>query len=388
MNFAGASLAQITDLLTDGTHYTPPNAGSGIPFLTVKDVSDSGLDFYGAAKISKAEFEKAKSQNSAPQVGDVLFSKDGTVGKVHLVTEQQPFAVLSSLAILRPGQNLHSNYLAHFLRTPAARSAAERRKTGSAIRRIVLRDLANLTIPLPPLDEQRRIAAILDKADALRRKRKRTIELLDSLPNAVFSRMVRTGAKSSRSLGSCLSFITSGGRNWTKYLAEDGDRFIRSLDVQRGWIANKDAVFVAAPDNAEANRTRTQKGDVLLTITGSRIGRASRLPDELAGSFVSQHVAILRPISQKVIPSFLASFLISDAGQQQISKWQYGQTKPGLNFEQIRRFEIPDLPMEEQRSFVRKCDAANNQLDQLKDNFEELEMLFASLQHRAFSGEL
>lgn len=122
------SLADVTDLLTDGTHYTPPNLGEGVPFLTVKDVSEAGLDFENCSRISRAEFEAANRQNSAPKFGDVLFSKDGTVGKVHLVREEKEFAVLSSLAILRPTTTLDASYLAHFLRTPAALDAAEPRR--------------------------------------------------------------------------------------------------------------------------------------------------------------------------------------------------------------------------------------------------------------------
>ncbi|GAB1715041.1 MAG: type I restriction modification enzyme, S subunit [Nitrobacter sp.] len=186
MNWPIASLADATELLTDGTHYTPPDIGEGIPFLTVKDVGSNSLDFIGCSKIATDEYEAARKQNSAPRFGDVLFSKDGTVGKVHLVQENRPFAVLSSLAILRPSKHVDGGYLAHFLRTPSTIDAATKKKTGSAIRRIVLRDLATLEIPLPPLDQQRRIAAILDKADALRRKRRRTLDLLDSLTRSIF----------------------------------------------------------------------------------------------------------------------------------------------------------------------------------------------------------
>ena len=129
---------------------------------------------------------KADAGSSAPQVGDVLFSKDGTVGKVHVVRESKKFAVLSSLAILRPSTRLDSNYLGHILRSPSVVRQASKNKTGSALRRIILGDIKKLTIPLPPLPEQKRIAAILDKADAIRRKRQQAIQLADDFLRAVF----------------------------------------------------------------------------------------------------------------------------------------------------------------------------------------------------------
>ena len=108
--------------------------------------------------------------------------------------------------------------------------------------------------------------------------------------------------------------MTSGGRGWAKHYSDEGDRFIQSLDVQMGSISARDPVFVVPPDNAEARRTRTAVGDVLLTITGSRIGRVAALPAALAGSFVSQHVAILRPDPQVTLPYLYLNYPPSETG--------------------------------------------------------------------------
>src|SRR3546814_3683344 len=100
--------------------------------------------------MAKEEFEKAAAGSSAPILGDVLFSKDGTVGKVSIVRERRDFAVLSSIAILRPNSDLvDSEYLGHALRSPSILDQALRKKTGSAIRRIVLSDLKGIRLPIP-----------------------------------------------------------------------------------------------------------------------------------------------------------------------------------------------------------------------------------------------
>ena len=184
------SIEDVCEVITDGTHYTPPDTGEGIPFLTVKDMADLGLDFNNCSRITSEEYAKAKTGNSAPRQGDVLFSKDGTVGKVHVVIENQDFAVLSSIAILRPKKNiLDSHYFGRVLCAPTTLNQAIKRKTGSAVRRIILKDLKQVQIPLPPIAQQRRIADILDRADAVRRKRKEGIALTEELLRSAFLEM-------------------------------------------------------------------------------------------------------------------------------------------------------------------------------------------------------
>jgi type I restriction enzyme S subunit len=260
---------------------------------------------------------------------------------------------------------------------------------GSTRSKLTKAQAERIPIPLPPLDEQRRIAAILDKADALRRMRKRALDLLENAKNSFVELALRKASRGkTEALGEYLNFITTGGRNWSKYYSLEGSRFIRSLDVQMNSISQEDPVYVAAPENAEARRTRTHKGDVLLTVTGSRIGRVAELPAGLTGSYVSQHVAILRPNLAKLRPKFLSFFLSSREGQRQIQKWQYGQTKPGLNFKQIEGFLIPKISVDQQVRFEGIAERFEALLSVQKDDCMRLTSLFSSLQSRAFSGQL
>ncbi len=299
------------------------------------------------------------------------------------------FAGICSTDILpiKPSQCLDRNYLAHFLSQPAMVDFAASQATGANLPRLSPTQLAKFELPLPPLDEQRRIAAILDHVDKLRTKRQRLDPLVERSIQSLFHEVV--DGIPVEPLGPNLKFVTSGGRGWAKYYAPEGDPFIRSLDVQMNHVSADDLAFVEAPDNAEARRTRTQLGDVLLTITGSRIGRAAALPNAFAGAFVSQHVAIIRPDPNRLLPEFLANFLCAPAlGQHQILNAQYGQTKPGLNFQQIREFSIPMPGLSQQQQFLERL----RRVRRFQSNGEfmqsRLDELFTSLQSRAFRGEL
>jgi type I restriction enzyme, S subunit len=383
------ALEEACELVTDGTHYTPTNTGKGLPFLTVKDVSDYGLDFTHCSMISDHDYRVAKEGNSAPQLGDVLFSKDGTVGKVHVVTTDRPFAVLSSLAILRPLEGeTDANYLGHALRSPLVLEDALSRKTGSAIRRIVLSDLKKVRIPLPRLPEQQRIAKVLDRAEALRSKRRATLAQLDTLTQSIFLDMFGDpesilGRWPTARLGELLEFMTSGSRGWAEHYAASGDLFLRIQNVRRDELLLDDVAFVRAPDTAEARRTRVQPGDVLLSITAD-LGRTAVVPMGLGPTFINQHLSILR--TQALAPRFLSAYLTSPAGQSQVLSRNRQAVKAGLNFDDIRSIVVPLPPMGEQDEFARRIRAVDRLRIGHRASLNGMDSLFRSLQLRAFAG--
>ena len=153
-------LSEVTDLITDGSHRSPPTIDDGRPYVTVKDLSDGRIDLQGCKRIAQAEFRVLEAAGCRPRRGDVLFSKDGTVGKTALVATDDEFVVLSSLAIVRPKLDLIlPAYLYHVMSSQPFIATAVNHKTGVAVRRIVLRTLKKILVPVPPIDEQRRIVA-------------------------------------------------------------------------------------------------------------------------------------------------------------------------------------------------------------------------------------
>lgn len=333
------------------------------------------------------------------QVGDILVSSANSwnlVGKCSWIPELPWRASFGGfVCVLRANRaRADPRFLFHWFSSDRIQALARSfgQKTTN-ISNLNIDRCLRLELALPPLAEQRRIAEVLDRADALRAKRRAALAQLDSLTQSIFLDMfgdpVRSRSQYAEALGKHLLFLTSGGRGWAKFYASSGSRFIRSLDVRMNRIGNDDVAFVAAPNNAEARRTRVMKGDVLLTITGSRIGRVAAAPSELDGAYISQHVAILRVDSTRLLPSFLSYFLSLDVGgQRQIAKSQYGQTKPGLNFEQIERFEVPVPPMKMQLKFAKHVAVIDRLKTTHRAALAELDALFASLQHRAFRGEL
>lgn len=144
--------------ITDGSHFSPKTISNGYPYITVRDISNDKINFSKCKFINKDNFNKLKKNNCSPKKNDLLFSKDGTVGKVAIVKDDTEFVVLSSLAILNCNQNLIiPEYLFYVLKSPSFLKEATGKKTGAAIRRIILKNLKNIKISLPDLRNQKKI---------------------------------------------------------------------------------------------------------------------------------------------------------------------------------------------------------------------------------------
>jgi type I restriction enzyme S subunit len=328
--------------------------------------------------------------------GDVLVAKITPCfenGKIAQAILQNRIGIGSTeFHVIRPhAGKTDGRFLHHFLRQPKIRIAGERRMTGSGGQRRVPTDfLAKLEIPLPPMAEQKRIAEVLDKAEELRSKRRAVLAQLDSLNQSIFLEMFGDPASilqkwPSRKLGELLEFLTSGSRGWAEYYSESGDLFLRIQNVRRDQLLLDDIAFVKAPDTAEAKRTRVQAGDVLLSITAD-LGRTAVVPEGLGAAYINQHLSILR--TKALVPRFLSAYFASPAGEHQVFGRNRQAVKAGLNFDDVRSFLIPVPPIELQHEFAERVTAVEKLKATQQASLAELDTLFASLQHRAFSGEL
>lgn len=164
--FGKVELITLCDKITDGSHHSPKATEKGtIPYVTVRDVSWEGeIDTFNCKKISKTDFIELEKNGCKPLIGDVLLSKDGTVGKVAIVDFDIDWVVLSSLAIIRPNKTkLETTYLSWMLKTPKIQELAIGLKTGAAIKRIVLRTIKTIKIPIPKdIKEQIEISNYFD----------------------------------------------------------------------------------------------------------------------------------------------------------------------------------------------------------------------------------
>ena len=354
-------LGEACSVITDGTHYTPKAQEHGRPFLTVKDMLDGCLDFENCSRISEADFQDAIRNGCGPQSGDVLFSKDGTVGKVHPFIVEEDCAVLSSIAILRPKRDiLDQGYFAHFLRSEAFLRKALRNKTGSAIRRIILANLRNLEIPLPPLEEQRRIAAILDKAHEIQVADRKRRETLGRFQASYFRYLFGEPSKATESwslktISSCCKSIQTGPfgslLHQSDYI-QGGIPILNPKHIVNGVVSCGENETITRDKAEELSGYRLEEGDVLLARRGE-MGRCAAITKRENGYLCGTGSMFLRLLRDTLAPEYLAALLSSENMRSKLERVAIGTTLLNLNSTIVGDVLIPVPPIELQFRYAR-----------------------------------
>lgn len=282
------------------------------------------------------------------------------------------------------------SYLLRFLKSPRALTSYERLGKGAVHRRkaISLEALGSLTVPLPTIEEQRRIAAILDQADALRAKRRRSTELLDCLSQSTFDVMFAADESPSSRFSDVCSRLTVGVVvRPASYYVPDGVPALRTLNIKPGRIALDDLVYFSPEDNdGPLRKSRLYCGDLVISRTG-KAGVAAVVPPHLDGANAIDLI-VATPNRARALPGYLEALINSPRGQRLVAGEARGQIQQHFNVGSLKSAVIPLPELTRQREFVARMECVNAQRDAAKRSLGPLDELFASLQARAFSGQL
>ncbi|EEY94496.1 type I restriction modification DNA specificity domain protein [Acinetobacter junii SH205] len=187
-----AYLGEVTLLITDGTHHTPKYLDSGIPFISVKDVSGKTISFDDCKYISSEEHSEL-IKRCKPEINDILLCRIGTLGRATLIDVEKDFSIFVSLGLLKLSKIInYSKYLHLFLHSPQALLQFDEVKVGgSHTNKLNLKDLPHIVINLPPLEEQQRIVEKVDElmqlCDQLEQQQNLSSEAHDQLVDTLLN---------------------------------------------------------------------------------------------------------------------------------------------------------------------------------------------------------
>jgi len=351
-----ARLGDICIQITDGSHNPPMGVEqSNYLMLSSKNIDDDYITLNDPRYLSQEDFE-AENRRTNIKPNDLLITIVGTIGRVAIVPNSlTEFCVQRSVAVLKPKPEIvYNRFLMHYLQS--MRPYLEQESRGVAQKGIYLKQLSNLSIILPPLDEQRKIAAVLDKVSDLIAKRRQQLDKLDEIVKSRFIEMfgVYPANPMGWEIGTIRDIVTEV-RYGSSRPAVDGGKYpyLRMNNITYGGELDlSDTKRIDIPDN-ELDKCTVRRGDVLFNRTNSKelVGKTCVYDrDEM---MVLAGFVIRIRVKDCILPEFLSAFLNTDFSKQMLlgmCKTAIGQAN--INAQELQNIGLYLPPVELQRRFI------------------------------------
>jgi type I restriction enzyme S subunit len=389
MNWPTESLGSLCDVMSGGTpKRTVDEYWNGeIPWVKISDMLQGEIEHTDESITDKGLRE---SPARLLEPGTLLLSIFATVGRTAVLAI--PAATNQAIVGLRiKAENLDQRYLRHYLDSQA--EALKSKSRGVAQDNINTSILKNLRIPLPPLEEQRRIAAILDKCHESELLATKATSLYSSLFEASFHSFLRQLEDRESipqvPLSSVCTRITKGTTPSSLGLPDaDGDiPFVRVQDIDKNvLIAESVALQIPMETHHALSRSMLQSGDILVSIAGTigRVCEVRSLPPH--GANCNQTVAIAKPIPDVVRPLFLKCLLSDRPAQKQMRGAGVTGTITNLSLGQLGEIKIPVPSIEAQDRICDQLERLANIGERFQNSFVTAKLLSDSLTSFLMSG--
>ncbi|MDF0534936.1 restriction endonuclease subunit S [Shewanella sp. A32] len=378
-----------------GKNYPSKEAlfSDGIPFINAGNLqNDLSIKCEGANYITEERFSLLS--NGKVQVNDILFCLRGSLGKFAIVGKEiSKGAIASSLVIIRPKCQLNNSFLKNYLRSSLCKREIERFENGAAQPNLSAKDLKEFLIPLPPLAEQQRIAAILDKADAIRQKRQQAIKLADDFLRSVFLEMFGDPVTNPKgwTVGTIRDLVTSVNYGTSAKASETDGEFpilrMGNITYEGKW----DFTDLKYIDLSEKDQDKylAKKGDLLFNRTNSKelVGKTAVFNEEESMAIAGYLIRVRT--NELGNPWYISAYLNSIHGKQTLlnmCKSIVGMAN--INAQELQDIQIMLPPLSLQDRFASIVNAVNERLSKNAVSSNYLTDLFNALSQKAFSGQL
>ena len=374
-----------------------------IPFVTGADLRETHISRDNARSF----LTKTGLHSGATAIcdkGALLLATRTRVGLVGIAEELM--GASQDITLLAPTEAADQSYLCRTLINNAG--LLQQRSRGTTIQGVSREDIDSLSILLPPLPEQRAIAAVLDSIDdaieGVEAVIAATEQLRDSLLHDLLTRGVpgwHTEWKDVPGLGTIpadwevvrlgegTTHVGSGvtPKGGKSVYTASGITFLRSQNVHFDGLRLEDVVYIPPETDNAMVRSRVQPNDVLLNITGASIGRCTVSPHDLGPANVNQHVCIIRT-TEGFNPRFVWKWLCTPRSQREIDDIQTGQSRQGLNYQQVRQLTITSPPRAEQDSIVEILSRVDATLERARKERDGLKLLKESTADALLTGRV
>lgn len=385
-------MGDLATLITKGTTPTTlglPLAPQGIQLLRAQNVNFGQL-LRDVAPVFISEDVHNELKRSQIIPGDLLITIAGTIGRACVVPDDAPLLNSNqAVAIIRLNRSINRNFLRHWLASDEAQDQIVGRQVTATITNLSLSQIANLSVPLPPKDHQKRIAAILDAAESLREKRRRAIETYGQLDEALFGQLVERVSAEKAIADLCDEIYRYPSYYDITYESEGVPEIRGELILSDGTLSLDRAQlrFITPETSRRFPRTVLRAGDLVMSVRGT-VGKVAAVPQQLDGANITANLMRIAPDRTKVTPVYLLHVLRSALFGSRVQNACSSTTIATIKASDLKQIKIPLPSMKQQEKFGNEIAAVSRTRGRAGESQKPLADLVESLQHRAFRGEL
>lgn len=358
-----------------------------IPWVKISDIDGKYLSTTEEC-ITKAGLENSSAKIFP--VGTILYTIFATLGDVCILNIDA--ATNQAIAGIQIQSNkIEKDYLYYYLLS--LKATVNNIGRGVAQNNINMTILSNFNVPLPSLNKQKEIAAVLDKVSDLIAKRRRQLDKLDLLVKARFVEMFGDPIDNPNGwdkmlLSETTSKIGSGAtpRGGKESYCDEGISLIRSMNVYDNRFEYKDLAHITDSQAAQLNNVIVEEKDVLINITGASVARSCVVPRDVLPARVNQHVAIIRCIQSQLNPIFANHMFLNDKFKNLLLKIGEagGATRQAITKQQLEMLTIILPPLVQQNQFADFVEQTEKTKTSISHSLEKLETLKKSLMQEYF----
>ena len=391
MNQTGhVQLSEIASLITKGT--TPTTIGyefqdSGINFLKIECFDEYGN--YIEPKVAHISGEcHEKLKRSQLESGDILFSIAGVIGRVAIVTDEMlPANTNQALAIIRiTREDVYLPYIKLILSSPLVKEQFEKKKQGVAQLNISLKDINELTIPLPELNEQIALTALFEKAAGIIAKRQQQLSALDDLIKARFIEMFEQGNYPQVEFGEICEHLRNGAN--IKQTKGAGGYPITRIETLANDVFNIDRLgYANIFELGKYENYLLNPGDILISHINSTayLGRAVQYRGQMSSPIIHGMNLLCARIAKGYNPTYIEFFFKTPSAKEYISSiTKKAVNQASITTSDLKKMLVPAPSLEKQNEFDQFVHQVDKSKSVIQKSLDETQLLFDSLMQKYF----
>ncbi|MBK7234041.1 MAG: restriction endonuclease subunit S [Saprospiraceae bacterium] len=400
MSWEMVRLDDICNAITCGVAKRPEYQEHGVPFLSSLNVKENRFILKSYKYISELDHEQLTKYNK-PENGDILYTRVGSFGEAAVIDLDFDFSIFVSLTLIKPNQKLvDSRFLMWHLNSPNVRNFATRNTSGIGVQNLNVGVVREFQIPLPPLPIQKRIAEILDAADALRRKDQELLKKYDELAQAIFIDMFGDPVKNEK--GWEVKTIEQLVKNTRHSIKRGpfGGALKKEIFVNDGFLVyeqfhalnndfNFERYYINQEKYNELIAFDVKPKDIIISCSGIYLGKLAIVPEGAKTGIINQALLKLTLDENIYKNEFFVKIFTQDNFKETYFASERGAAIPNFPpMSTFKEFKFICPPINIQNEYLKIVHNLQQQIDIISLEHKTAHNLFQTLLQKAFKGEL